>query len=147
MIPDGPRLLTRQGAARYLGLGLRTFQRHVRPHVPAIRVGSRPMYQQEDLERWVDERKVKASSGRRDEPTSTSRSDAARDRIAIGTSDPQEAARRAARERPAVIAGRRRSVAEMSAALTPLLPKNRRDDEPNRKRRAVESVDHALAAR
>lgn len=52
------RLLSRQDAARYLGMPDRSFRRHVAPHVVRVPVGNRVYYTREELDAWVERRKV-----------------------------------------------------------------------------------------
>jgi len=50
-----PRLLlTRNEAARSLGMSLRHFQRHVQPSLPCVYCGQLRLYRLRDLDRWVD---------------------------------------------------------------------------------------------
>ena len=50
-----PRLLlTRDEAARSLGMSLRHFQRHVQPSLPCVYCGQLRLYRLSDLDRWVD---------------------------------------------------------------------------------------------
>lgn len=51
----GKLLLTRQEAAKALGMSLRHFERHVQPDVPCVYSGQLRNYRPRDLERWVDE--------------------------------------------------------------------------------------------
>lgn len=46
-------LLTREEAARSLGVSLSHFKRHVQPHLPCVYSGRLRMYRPADLERWV----------------------------------------------------------------------------------------------
>lgn len=49
-----PRLLlTRQEAAELLGMSLRSFERHVQPHVACVYIGQLRQYRPADLERWI----------------------------------------------------------------------------------------------
>lgn len=47
-------LLTRKEAAKYLGLTLRTFERHVQRHLPTVLIGARPFFMPKDLDEWVE---------------------------------------------------------------------------------------------
>ncbi|HEV3193026.1 MAG TPA: hypothetical protein VGY54_21110, partial [Polyangiaceae bacterium] len=56
-------LLSREKAAEHLGISTKSFDRHVRPHVQTVNVGSMPKFVLEDLDRWVDEQRGCASNG------------------------------------------------------------------------------------
>jgi excisionase family DNA binding protein len=49
-------LLTRQEAAESLGMSLRTFQRHVQPHVRIVATGQLRLVPPSELDRWISER-------------------------------------------------------------------------------------------
>src|SRR4051812_9069809 len=57
-LPAGmtPRLLSRDEAAAYLGIIAETFEKHVRPHVLPIEIGSRVLWDVRALDRWLDQR-------------------------------------------------------------------------------------------
>lgn len=48
--------LQRQDAAAALGIGVDTFDRHVKHHLRVVRVGTARLYPVAELERWLDER-------------------------------------------------------------------------------------------
>jgi hypothetical protein len=50
-------LLTRDEAARYCRVGLRTFDRRVAPHVVAVRIGARRFFDRRDIDRWLETQK------------------------------------------------------------------------------------------
>lgn len=62
----GWRTLSREEAARYLGVSLRTFARHVQPRLRElgleVPIGARRLYRPDDLDQWVAEAKGSASS-------------------------------------------------------------------------------------
>lgn len=47
-------LLTRQEAAKALGMSLSHFQRHVQPYLKCVRVGRLRFYRPEDLEHYTE---------------------------------------------------------------------------------------------
>jgi hypothetical protein len=49
-------LLTRQEAAESLGMSLRTFQRHVQPHVRIVATGQLRLVPPSEPDRWISER-------------------------------------------------------------------------------------------
>lgn len=49
-----PRLLSRAEAATYCGVTAETFDHYVRPHVRAIEIGARRLWDVKGLDRWVD---------------------------------------------------------------------------------------------
>ena len=51
-------LVTRQEAARLLGVSVSTFKRHVEPHVRYVQAGARPMFLVRELEEWAEGRAV-----------------------------------------------------------------------------------------
>ena len=54
--PAGPRLaLTRQEAAKALGMGVTSFEQYVQPNVRAVRRGKLRLFPVRELERWLDE--------------------------------------------------------------------------------------------
>jgi hypothetical protein len=55
-LPTGvtPRLLSREAAATYCGITAETFEQHVRPHVPPIKIGARRLWDVRALDRWLD---------------------------------------------------------------------------------------------
>src|SRR5262245_61879892 len=55
-------LLTVDEAADFLRVSRRSFMRHVRPHVPAVRVGRRAVYLKEDLLTWAVTQRGSSSS-------------------------------------------------------------------------------------
>lgn len=57
------RLLTPDEAAQRLGVSRDTFDRHVRDHVPHVRIGRLLKYDPRDLDAWLDEQKAGSSSG------------------------------------------------------------------------------------
>jgi hypothetical protein len=51
-----PRLaLTRQEAAKALGMGVTSFEQYVQPNVRAVRRGKLRLFPVRELERWLDE--------------------------------------------------------------------------------------------
>ena len=48
-------LLTRQEAARKLGMSLNSFKRYVQPHLPCVYVGQLRQYRPVDLQKWIDD--------------------------------------------------------------------------------------------
>jgi excisionase family DNA binding protein len=46
-------LLTRQEAAKALGMSLSHFQRHVQAHIPCVYSGQLRLYRPSDLNRWT----------------------------------------------------------------------------------------------
>jgi len=52
-----PQLLTREAAARFLGVTSKSFTRHVQPQINTIYVGRRPMFAAKDIEQWVEDRR------------------------------------------------------------------------------------------
>lgn len=55
VLAEVPRfLLTREEAARALGMSLSHFQRHVQPFVPCVYSGQLRQYRPEDLRRWTE---------------------------------------------------------------------------------------------
>jgi integrase len=59
-----PLLMSREEAARFLGMSLSHFQRHVQPEMPCMRSGRLKLYRRRELERWVD-RETDRKGGRR----------------------------------------------------------------------------------
>ena len=53
---DSP-LLTRHEAARYCRVGLRTFDRRVAPHVRALSIGARILFDRRDIDTWLETQK------------------------------------------------------------------------------------------
>lgn len=49
-----PVLLTRAAAAKALSMSLKTFQRHVQPHIRLVRVGALRLVRPADLERFAE---------------------------------------------------------------------------------------------
>lgn len=50
-----PRLLCQDAAAAYCGVIAETFEKHIRPHVPPVEIGSRRLWDIKALDRWLDE--------------------------------------------------------------------------------------------
>ena len=50
-------LLTRHEAAGYCRVGLRTFDRRVSPHVRALSIGARILFDRRDIDRWLETQK------------------------------------------------------------------------------------------
>ncbi|MFO0683928.1 MAG: hypothetical protein U0234_17885 [Sandaracinus sp.] len=72
-VEQTPRLMTKAEAAAYLRKSVRDFERNVMPDVTAILVGrGRKLYEREELERWLDERKVGGSTRTRGRASGTS---------------------------------------------------------------------------
>ena len=55
-LPEGltPVLLSRGQAAAYCGVSPNHFDRHVAPHVRAVRIGERKLYHVGVIRRWLD---------------------------------------------------------------------------------------------
>jgi hypothetical protein len=53
---DSP-LLTRDEAARYCRVGLRTFDRRVAPHVQPVSIGTRRFFDRRDIDTWLETQK------------------------------------------------------------------------------------------
>jgi hypothetical protein len=49
-----PRLLSRDAAAAYCGITAETFEQHIRPHVAAIEIGARRLWDRRALDHWLD---------------------------------------------------------------------------------------------
>src|SRR5688500_13200029 len=56
-------LLTKTEAADLCRCSLRHFERHVQPHVAPVTIGSRVLFHQEDLLRWLDNQRAGGSLG------------------------------------------------------------------------------------
>ena len=56
-----PRCLTKEQAARYLGIGLTLF---MELGIPCVRFGRRAVYDLVDLDRWLDEYKNRGRAGK-----------------------------------------------------------------------------------
>ncbi len=56
-------LLTRLEAAKSLRIGLRTFDRKVRPNLVPVMIGSRVLFDERDIEQWAEEQKGRKSGG------------------------------------------------------------------------------------
>jgi hypothetical protein len=56
-----PKPLTKAGAADYLSMSIRTFERNVLPTLHVIRIGAKILVEQEELKRWLDARKSSPS--------------------------------------------------------------------------------------
>ena len=54
---DSP-LLTRDEAARYCRVGLRTFDRRVAPHVRTVPIGTRRLFDRKDIDTWLASQKA-----------------------------------------------------------------------------------------
>ena len=54
---DSP-LLTRNEAARYCRVGLRTFDRRVAPHVQPVVIGTRRFFDRKDIDSWLANQKA-----------------------------------------------------------------------------------------
>lgn len=67
MADEGPveevTLLTRPEAADYLRVSLRHFDTVVRPDLTPVRIGARVVYDQRDIDAWVDLQKAGRSEG------------------------------------------------------------------------------------
>lgn len=48
-----PGLLTRDDAAAFLRVSVRTFERHVQPGLPSVRLGRRVLFRPGDLDAWL----------------------------------------------------------------------------------------------
>jgi hypothetical protein len=71
LIPDSP-LLTRDEAARYCRVGLRTFDRRVAPHVPPVPIGARRFFDRRDIDTWLETQKDGRFTGIRERRPSRS---------------------------------------------------------------------------
>jgi len=58
MSDPGRAKLSVPEAAEYLGVSVRTFYEHVRPGLPAIRIGARVVFDSDDLDKWAELQKV-----------------------------------------------------------------------------------------
>ncbi len=58
---DSP-LLTREEAARYCRVSLRTFDRQVASEVPRVQIGCRCLHDRKDIDRWLERHKVGSST-------------------------------------------------------------------------------------
>ena len=56
------KLLSREEAASYLGIGLTTFEEVVQPELPIVRIGRRVLFDVEDLDGWITAQKVRGTS-------------------------------------------------------------------------------------
>jgi len=56
--PATTLLLSREDAAGLLGVSRRTFDRHVSPHLPRVQIGTLIRYHREDLDAWLERKKV-----------------------------------------------------------------------------------------
>ena len=56
-LPSGltPRLLPIEAAAAYCGVIAGTFEKHIRPHVPPIVIGTRRLWDVRALDHWLDQ--------------------------------------------------------------------------------------------
>ena len=52
--------LSAEAASEYLGVSRGTFYRRVRPTIPAIRIGSRTLFDPADLDAWAESHKESA---------------------------------------------------------------------------------------
>ena len=68
---DSP-LLTRDEAARYCRVGLRTFDRNVAPHVPPVPIGARRFFDRRDIDTWLETQKDGRFTGIREPRSSRS---------------------------------------------------------------------------
>lgn len=55
-------LLSREDAAAFVGVSLKTFQRHVAPALSRVPIGTRVLYDRRDLLEWLDSSKVGPST-------------------------------------------------------------------------------------
>jgi hypothetical protein len=57
-LPRGmtPRLLSRNAAATYLGIGVEAFDEYVAPVVRPVEIGRRRLWDLNALDRWVDQK-------------------------------------------------------------------------------------------
>ena len=69
IIGEGPRLLNREGAARYLGITVRQLDRLVGKGLPRLLVADSPRFEPAELVRWLRSREqqaeIRAGSGLR----------------------------------------------------------------------------------
>ncbi len=49
-----PRLLNRKQAAQYCGVCVNTFITHVAPHINAVEIGAKRLWDVQRLDRWID---------------------------------------------------------------------------------------------
>lgn len=80
-----PRLVTKQEAADYLRVSLRTFDRHVAPRIETVRIGGRVFYTWEELNRWLDAQTV----GPLSQTSGRGIGSYASDTTAVGTNGPR----------------------------------------------------------
>lgn len=73
VVTDSP-LRTREEAAEYLRVSLRTFNRRVAPQLPRVPIGGRVFYDRKDLDRWLDAQKVGPSTAIRERASGRSAS-------------------------------------------------------------------------
>jgi hypothetical protein len=57
-------LMTKWEAAELCRLSVRGFERHVRPHLSAVRLGSRSLFFKEDVLKWLDQMVIASSQCR-----------------------------------------------------------------------------------
>ena len=60
-----PRLVSRNDAATYLDVSLRTLISRVDPELDRVSIGRRVLYDVRDLDAWIDQRKEQARVVRR----------------------------------------------------------------------------------
>jgi hypothetical protein len=58
------RLLDREQAAAAVGVGVRTFERHIAPELGRVQVGTRVLYPTAEIERWVGARTLRPARRR-----------------------------------------------------------------------------------
>ena len=68
---DSP-LLTRDEAARYCRVGLRTFDRRVAPYLRTVPIGTRRFFDRRDIDTWLETQKDGHSTGIREHRPSRS---------------------------------------------------------------------------
>ncbi len=51
-------LLTRYGAAKYMGMSITWFARHIRPHIPNHGKPQAPRFKKEDIDAYVETKRV-----------------------------------------------------------------------------------------
>ncbi len=54
-LPQRPLLVTKEEAARALGMSISHFQRHVQPEIKCVYSGQLSLYHWRDLERWAED--------------------------------------------------------------------------------------------
>ena len=64
MSMDDRVLLTRAQAAMVCNVSLRSFERHVQPHLPVVHLGNLVRYFRDDVIRWLEQRRDASATPR-----------------------------------------------------------------------------------